>query len=56
MNFWRYKYFVDVVEQGNFTKAGKINYVSHTAISQQVAALEKEIGGKLKSYVLNVAS
>lgn len=47
MNFWRYKYFVDVVEQHSFTKAGKLNYVSQTAISQQIAALEKEVGGKL---------
>lgn len=47
MSFWKYKYFVDVVESKSFTKAGKKNYVSQTAISQQISALEKNVGGKL---------
>ena len=47
MSLWKYKYFVDVVECKSFTKAGKKNYVSQTAISQQIADLEKKIGGKL---------
>lgn len=47
MSLWKYKYFVDVVECKSFTKAGEKNYVSQTAISQQIADLEKKIGGKL---------
>lgn len=47
MSLWKYKYFVDVVESGSFTKAGKKNYVSQTAISQQISSLEKTVGGKL---------
>ena len=44
---WKYKYFIDVVENKSFTKAGTINYVSQTAISQNISSLEKSIGGKL---------
>lgn len=44
---WKYKYFVDVIENRSFTKAGEINYVSQTAISQNIASLEKMAGGKL---------
>lgn len=47
MSLWKYKYFVDVVESKSFTKAGKKNYVSQTAISQQISSLEKSIGGRL---------
>lgn len=47
MILWKYKYFVDVVDSKSFTKAGKKNYVSQTAISQQISALEKSVGGKL---------
>lgn len=47
MSLWKYKYFVDVVDCKSFTKAGKKNYVSQTAISQQIADLEKKVGGKL---------
>ena len=49
MSLWKYKYFVDVVDMKSFTKAGKKNYVTQTAISQQIAKLEKEVGGKLIS-------
>lgn len=49
MSLWKYKYFVDVVDMKSFTKAGKKNYVTQTAISQQIAKLEKEAGGKLIS-------
>ena len=38
---WKYKYFIDVVENKSFTKAGTINYVSQTAISQNISSLEK---------------
>lgn len=47
MGLWKYKYFVDVVDSKSFTKAGEINYVTQTAVSQQIASLEKSIGGKL---------
>lgn len=46
-NMWKYKYFVDVIENKSFTKAGNINYVSQTAVSQNISGLEKSIGGKL---------
>ena len=47
MVLWKYKYFVDVIDSKSFTKAGKKNFVSQTAISQQISSLEKSIGGKL---------
>lgn len=46
-SIWKYKYFVDVIENRSFTKAGNINYVSQTAISQNISSLEKMAGGKL---------
>lgn len=46
-SLWKYKYFIDVVENRSFTKAGNINFVSQTAISQNISSLEKNIGGKL---------
>ena len=49
MSLWKYKYFVDVVDMKSFTKAGKKNYVTQTAISQQISKLENETGGKLIS-------
>lgn len=47
MSIWKYQYFVDVIDLKSFTKAGKKNFVSQTAISQQISQLEKSIGGKL---------
>ena len=47
MSIWKYQYFVDVIDLKSFTKAGKKNYVSQTAISQQISQLEKSVGGKL---------
>lgn len=47
MSLWKYKYFVDVIDSKSFTKAGKKNFVSQTAISQQISSLEKSVGGKL---------
>lgn len=46
-NIWKYKYLVDVIENKSFTKAGNLNYVSQTAISQNISSLEKSMGGKL---------
>ena len=45
MSLWKYKYFLDVVELKSFTKAGARNYVTQTAVSQQIASLEKMAGG-----------
>lgn len=41
------KYFHAVVEKGSFTEAAEACYISQSAISQQIQALEKEIGAKL---------
>ena len=41
------KYFQAVVKYQNFTKAAEECYISQSAISQQVQALEKELGVKL---------
>ena len=38
---------MDVVELKSFTKAGARNYVTQTAVSQQIASLEKMAGGTL---------
>lgn len=42
MNIEKLKYFIDVVEYRSFTKAAKVNFVSQTTISQQMASLEEE--------------
>ena len=41
------KYFQAVVEKGSFTEAAEACYISQSAISQQIQALEKEIGVQL---------
>jgi DNA-binding transcriptional LysR family regulator len=38
------KYFQSVVRCGSFTKAAEQNFISQSAISQQIQALEKELG------------
>jgi DNA-binding transcriptional LysR family regulator len=38
------KYFQSVVRCGNFTEAAEQNFISQSAISQQIQALEKELG------------
>lgn len=47
MNINQLKYFVSVAETGNFTKAALNHYISQTAITQQIHALEDNIGAKL---------
>lgn len=37
-------YFIAVVDAGSFTKAAEECYISQSAISQQIKALEKELG------------
>ncbi len=47
MNIEKIKYFIDLVESGNFTYTAQKNFVSQTTISQQLLALEKEFGIQL---------
>lgn len=41
------QYFVSVVNCGSFTEAAEQNYISQSAISQQIQALEQELGVSL---------
>lgn len=41
------KYFITIVECGNFTEAAEQCYISQSAISQQIQNLETELGYKL---------
>lgn len=41
------KYFIAVVERGSFTEAAEQCYISQSAVSQQIRALEKELGVEL---------
>lgn len=43
----RIKYFATVVECNSFTEAAELCYISQSAISQQINALEAELGVKL---------
>ena len=47
MNTKNLEYFIKVVEAGSFTKAAEEAFISQSAISQQVKALEDELGYKL---------
>ncbi len=47
MNVRVIKTFCDLVETGSFSEAAKINNVSQSAVSQQVAALEGELATQL---------
>lgn len=54
------RYFCAVVDAGGFTRAADEIYVSQSAISQQVGALEKELGVQLlnrkgRSFTLTAA-
>ena len=46
MLFRQMKYFVAIVDCGSFTEAAERCYISQSAISQQIAALEGRTGGK----------
>ena len=47
MNINQLKYFISVAEHQSFTKAANQFYISQTAITQQIQALEESIGTKL---------
>lgn len=47
MNLNQLRYFVSVAENGSFTKAAMNHYISQTAITQQIHALEENIGVRL---------
>lgn len=47
MNLNQVKYFVSVAEHRSFTKAAAQHYISQTAITQQVQALEDKVGTQL---------
>ena len=47
MNLNQFRYFISVAEHGSFTKAAAQHYISQTAITQQIHALEEKIGVKL---------
>ena len=47
MNLNQIRYFVSVAESRSFTKAAMSHYISQTAITQQIHALEENIGVKL---------
>ena len=47
MNLNQLRYFVSVAENGSFTKAAMHHYISQTAITQQIHALEENVGAKL---------
>jgi len=47
MNLNQLRYFVSVAQSGSFTKAAANHYISQTAITQQIHALEDNIGTKL---------
>jgi len=43
------KYFITAAETLSFTEAGKLHYISQTAITQHIQALEEQLGVKLFS-------
>ena len=47
MDFKQIKYFVTIVECGNFREAAEECYISQSAISQQLQSLESNLGYKL---------
>ncbi len=54
------QYFAAVVEAHSFTEAAERLYISQSAVSQQISALERELGVKLlergnRSFTLTAA-
>ena len=50
------RYFQSVVKLGSFTEAAEEHYISQSAISQQIKALEDELGVKLLEMAVIKAS
>lgn len=44
MELRQIRYYIEVVDQGSFTQAAEACFISQSAISQQVKALEEELG------------
>ena len=44
MNFKQLSYFQDIVRTGIFTEAAEENFISQSAMSQQMKSLEEELG------------
>lgn len=49
MNLALLKIFCDLVDIGSFSRAAEVNFVSQSAVSQQLAKLERELGTQLIS-------
>ena len=49
MNLEVLKTFCDLVDKASFSKAAEINYISQSAVSQQLARLERDLGTQLIS-------
>ena len=47
MNFNQLKYFVSVADHLSFSYAADENYITQTAMTQQIRALEEDLGVKL---------
>mgnify|MGYP000273188610 CR=1 FL=1 len=47
MNTRQVEYFLAVAEELNFTRAAERLFVSQTAVTQQIKALEEQLGVKL---------
>ena len=45
------KYFISIVETHSFSKAAELNYISQSAISQQMKSLEDELGVQLLNRI-----
>lgn len=44
MELRQIRYFIEVVERNSFTQAAEACFISQSAISQQIKALEEELG------------
>ncbi|MFZ7131679.1 MAG: LysR family transcriptional regulator [Eubacteriales bacterium] len=56
MNIHKLQYFISLAETSNFTKAAKANYITQTAMSQQISSMEKELEVRLFDRTKNKVS